>query len=367
MRDAMRRLTRMTVGAVARYGGLLPWLERAASGNGLPRVLYYHRVADRIDPTDLGLSVSTGNFEAQVRYLASRYDVRALGDLLRLWAAGEALPPRAIAVTFDDGYRDNYDRAYPILRRYRVPATVFVTTGHVGTATPFWWQRVGRLLADARRRGVPDLPAGAVGLPEAVRARIRTFLGAGGSAALASAVDAFKPLGAEGRDAAVAALEAAIGGGTGTFEGPRMFLSWEEIREMARHGIDFGSHTHTHAILTEIPEVEAERELVASKAALETALDRPVDLFAYPDGCVDARVREQVARAGYTFAVQTQRHAHVFSADPLALPRTKVKEGHSLGPRGGFAAGAFALEVAGASDRLFLRHARKRNPYLGQD
>jgi peptidoglycan/xylan/chitin deacetylase (PgdA/CDA1 family) len=131
-------------------------------------------------------------------------------------------------------------------------------------------------------------------------------------------------------------------------------MNWDEVREMSRDGIGFGSHTHGHRILPELDDAEIEFELGVSRRLIEEQLGSPVHSFSYPDGRVDERSISHVERAGYRYAVQTYRSSRA----PLGLfdiPRRKVKELHSAGPCGGFSKSLFHLEMTGMGDRLFRR------------
>jgi len=100
-------------------------------------IIGYHCIKDKADS---GLRpTKTADFENQMRYLSRAYHPMSLDSMAQHLQNGTALPPRAIAVTFDDGYRDNYENAYPILTKYNIPATVFLTTGFIGTGEiPAW-------------------------------------------------------------------------------------------------------------------------------------------------------------------------------------------------------------------------------------
>jgi peptidoglycan/xylan/chitin deacetylase (PgdA/CDA1 family) len=132
---------------------------------------------------------------------------------------------------------------------------------------------------------------------------------------------------------------------------------------MSRAGVDMGSHTCTHPILSELSRRDVEHELARSKAAIEAEIGRPVPLLAYPDGCFNDMVRDVARQVGYAYAVQTRRDLTVQRDDRYAVPRTRIEEGHSLGVTGRFSAPRFAFEVGNLSNLLFLRDLRQANPY----
>ena len=102
-------------------------------------IIGYHCVKDESDSYLRPTSIA--DFDAQMQYLSKRYHPMSLEKVAQHIRSGEALPPRAIAVTFDDGYRDNYENAYPVLRKYEIPATIFLTTGFIGTGEIPAWDR----------------------------------------------------------------------------------------------------------------------------------------------------------------------------------------------------------------------------------
>ena len=191
----------------------------------------------------------------------------ALDDL----AAGRPLPPRAVALTFDDGYRDNLDIALPMLQELDLPATFFLVPGVLdGEIAPWWetlghaftttskhslhWDGVARSLSDAERRRSYDQ----------VAARLKQMPQAERLAAVEEIVDRLGPLG----DSGVAT----------------MFLDWDGARELAARGAAVGAHSRDHAILANEPSDGQRRNLAEARRVLEAGLDRGVDLLAYPNG-----------------------------------------------------------------------------------
>jgi peptidoglycan/xylan/chitin deacetylase (PgdA/CDA1 family) len=357
--SAAKRAVRAGLGFSLQALGLLQALERARAGRW-PRILYYHGVTTDRAAADIGISVSAANFEQQMRHLVERYTVVPLEQLLDGWMSGRQPNPREVAVTFDDGYRDNYDNAYPILMKYRVPATIFLTTGFIGSSSLLWWDRVTALLTRARSRGVARVALRA-SLPQSLRSLVNAFLESGTKAALATTVNELKRLGRGGRIRAIDALAAALDSSADGRD--RMFLNWAEVREMARNGIGFGSHTHTHAVLPELTSDEAKDEMTLSKRLIEKAIGMPVRMLAYPDGCFSEGTQTLAKEIGFDYALQTRRNLQGHERDPYAIPRIRIEEAHSLNARGRFSASAFSLEVSGLSNYLLLRDLRQQNPY----
>jgi peptidoglycan/xylan/chitin deacetylase (PgdA/CDA1 family) len=118
-------------------------------------------------------------------------------------------------------------------------------------------------------------------------------------------------------------------------------MSWDQIRELDRAGATVGSHTQSHAILTQIPPDGVRRELAESKAAIEAALARPCTILAYPNGNYTPEVRNAAARVGYRLALTTQPGAWTPGCHPLMLPRINIWEGAVVNPAGAFSRAAF--------------------------
>jgi peptidoglycan/xylan/chitin deacetylase (PgdA/CDA1 family) len=289
-----------------------------------------------------------------MRFLHRRYRPLTLEEAVRRLRAGEDFAPDEALLTFDDGYRDNFTYAFPVLRGLGLPATIFVTTGYVGSERYFWWDELARALpgidAAAFFNGVTSdagIGAGLRGAVGGLRSTRRAI-----HAVVAAARDASPPE----RERFMEAVRRA---GGPTASSGRVFLSWEEIRTMAEHGIEFGSHTRTHPFLTQIPPEAAREEIASSRRDLEERLGKPVVAFAYPDGRFDDAIERLVEEAGYACAFQTRRLARAGRGSRYALPRRPVKEAHSSGFGGRFSPRLFAAELDGAVDRALLREPRR--------
>ena len=278
-------------------------------------VLLYHRVNRR--PGTFSIERTTPeSFRGQMTYLARNFHVMALAEIVRRVEAGEPLPPRVVAVTFDDGYEDNYTDAFPILHELGLPATIFLTTGCIGTGTSLWYDRVICAFEHTSKRRV-SLPGAedATGLNDPrTRAREAT-----------RALYALMRLSNEERLKAQERLIDELGG-TGDGSSLPAMLTWEQVRVMAVGGIDFGAHTVSHPILTRLPTREAEREMTESRKAIEERLGRAVDLFAYPVGRrseYSQEVVDAVARSGFRAALTTDAGTNLPGDDMLLLRRLK--------------------------------------------
>jgi peptidoglycan/xylan/chitin deacetylase (PgdA/CDA1 family) len=208
------------------------------------------------------------------------------------------LPRNGVAITFDDGYRDNYTNAFPVLRQLGLPATIFLTTDALDRGGLLWHDRVFDAFhrsrnPEARSTFVSELGRLRRVSPAERDRRIETLLEELG----------VEPNGASGWEK----------------------LTWPEAREMASEGISFGAHTIDHPILTHVSPDEARRQIRESKQRIERELGSTITMFAYPNGGpsdFDPSTERLVKEEGFSLAVTTVAGANDESTNPFALRRT---------------------------------------------
>jgi peptidoglycan/xylan/chitin deacetylase (PgdA/CDA1 family) len=294
--------------------------------------LMYHRIASgsargrEFFPNGT-LFVFEEEFEKQMRFLSENYECLSLDEAVTMLEQA-TLPRRSVVVTFDDGYRDNL-LALPSLRRYRVPATIFVTTGAVGRTRSLWWDEQEHILSrlsrlDVKWRGEEwqfDLSTPA-GKAEAFTRLNRTF----------------KAMNPPDQDELMELLrdKARQSEINGPLFEDETILSWDEILEFDRDElITIGAHTADHFVLSRLSDDELRAQLITPKRELESRLGHPVDHFAYPfGGAGEAGPREFAATrdAGFRSAVTTRPgHWSLSSrAQMHALPRIWIDSGDTL-------------------------------------
>lgn len=234
-------------------------------------VLCYHRIG--MDGVPLFSELPSDIFEAQMRYVRRRYRVLSLDDL----CAEMENPSRrrdAVAVTFDDGYRDLHTHALPVLRKYQIPATIFLPVACIETGQVPWYDRIFLALKVFPK----DELKIDVGRPRrfqlfSLRARLETA---------SEIIQYLRTLPDDRRREYCAAVEEQIILPQNELK-DRM-LTWDQIRAMGREGITFGSHTMTHPAVSQLKESQMDRELGDSKRALEQRIGSPTAHFAYPFG-----------------------------------------------------------------------------------
>jgi peptidoglycan/xylan/chitin deacetylase (PgdA/CDA1 family) len=261
--------------------------------------------------------LSASLFEAHIRFIRRHFEPCRLSALAKRLRNRESLPPNLVVVTVDDGYADFREVAYPILQRYGVPATLFVTTRFVDQSIWLWPDRLRYYLEASSGRHVIEI-AGA-------RHEIVLADAASRENAWSRLGDACLTLTPTEREQALAALEAALGvrlppRPTDEFRA----ITWDQVRELDPTVVEIGCHTCSHPVLSKCSDDELETEVVASKAAIEREIGRPVVSFAYPNGQAkdyDARVIGKVRKAGYENAVVAHGSFVRRGADLLTLER----------------------------------------------
>jgi peptidoglycan/xylan/chitin deacetylase (PgdA/CDA1 family) len=289
-------------------------------------VLMLHRVLDKelaeltCSQPDIVLLRST--FERMVRYMVSEFEIVDL----RIAAAQPstvATRPR-LAVTFDDGWSDNYTAAFPAISGASLNCCIFICPQLVGKTLPFWPERVAaEMRAKESRIDVQ---------------RINTV------------IERLKVMPASEREGYLRVLPINSEGDVDTTFG------WSQALEMQQAGVSFGSHTSTHQMLTRIPPVEAQREILDSRIAVQSRMGHACDLFAYPNGDVSPRVREMVKDAGYRLAFTTRPGFWTGSTNPLEIPRVNVSEDKVTGLAGHFSRAMFDYSLIWKAARNVAEH-----------
>lgn len=291
-------------------------------------VLMYHRVLPESHPARAteqpGMFVSPATLDMHLSVLKEKFTLLHLDDWLSAVAADRPVPARACAITFDDGWRDNHDYAFPILERHGVPATVYLVSDLIGTRYTFWPNTLSNLLSG-------DASAVVQRLPPWLQQLARTHgIGGGGSHGMAHIDALISACKASRSDAAMlAALEDAAT----PVQGERDLMDWDEIRRWHVKGlVRFGSHTRRHSRLTKIESGELLRdEIVGSRAVIAERLDTVPATFCYPNGDFSPTVVD-VVRRNFQGAVTTVRGWNRPSSDAWLLNRVGVHEDVSATP-----------------------------------
>jgi peptidoglycan/xylan/chitin deacetylase (PgdA/CDA1 family) len=254
----------------------------------------------------------TRGLAAQLAFLGRFATVVPLGDALAALGRGDPLPPRAVALTFDDGYQDQLELAVPMLERLGLPATFFLVPGLLDRTAQAWWEELAWIFTGATRRSVA-WEGRTLGLGNAAERR----------AALAAVLEALKRRDRQRREAAIDELADRCAP-EGKVDEQAAFLDWDGARQLVRRGFTVASHSLVHTILAEEPGPEQEQDLRGSRRQLEQELDLPVELLAYPNGKRPDYSRATIAaaaRAGYTHALTTLEGWNRPATEPYEVRR----------------------------------------------
>ena len=310
MNAGTKRFAKVVLGhALVRSGlwkrSLHMWAERRTV-----IILTYHRVIEKWDRTldysQPGMVVTASTFDRHVAFLKEHFAIVTLDALLGDgYTAGQTTRPQCI-VTFDDGWRDNYDLAFPILRRHDIPATIYLATDFIGTNRVSIQTELLYLLTNANLAALSDVRAPRV-YPGPVHRQLKRLARLGGAVS------------AQDLDPLIEAMQVAYGDPvllrefvhslasaarlpTPLAPSRPFFLDWDQVRTMAAAGIEIGSHTCSHRMMTRLPEDRARDELIRSKTEIERRIGRRVNHFAFPHEAANGPLVLAAAGAGYRTA-----------------------------------------------------------------
>lgn len=287
--------------------------------NGLI-VLNYHRVGEAnqsLFDHDLW-SASVEGFEQQVRFLSLNFDLIRIRDLDDLWNRKKG---RHVLITFDDGYLDNYECAFPILKSYNSPATFFLTTGFLDERKVAWWDEISWMVHSATQTSLPEnsWTGDAVSLNEDdYDQSIKRLL------------SVYKKLSGEKTEAYLNFLAEQTGAGRCPQEiANQIWMTWDMVREMNDAGMDFGGHTVNHPILANHSEEQQRFEIAHCKQRVETELNDSISAFSYPVGgkdCFDQRTRDCLKQTGYRWGFSYYGgYSQLGTPDNWDIPRIAVE------------------------------------------
>lgn len=283
-------------------------------------ILNYHRIGDATRSSlDRNLwSATVEDFDYQVGLAARNFDVIGLDDLEDALRRGRG---RHVMFTFDDGYRDNYESAFPILRDHGVPCTFFLTTGFLDSPQVPWWDEIAWMVRtsplsslDVNRWTLTPVPFDEPRREGAIRRLLNVYKGLPGE----STGDYLGFL-----------AEALHTGRCPRAVSDELWMTWDMVREMRSHGMSFGGHTVTHPVLANQSAEQQDWEISECKRRLVEELGEPVFAFSYPVGGLSsfntftrASLAAHGFRLGFTYFGTYCRHGH---NDLHAVSRTAIE------------------------------------------
>jgi len=357
----IRRIIKFCLAVIVYYSGLLTllsYIKRKYKSQINPVILMYHCVLKDNDwqkqYLQPSLFVSQRTFDKQMAFLSKYYNVISLKELVKILQNKQPLPSKCAVITFDDGWRDNYLNAYPILKKYNISATIFLTTDFISTNNIFWFLQVSILLAGCKMNpqkmtdilkkvksenenspSVNDLSDYDI---EAIKGDSDRFF------------EALKKLDYDIIQKVIALISKECDLSLDKIIQNKWILSWDEVIKMSHENIDFGSHGQSHRILTKLNSSEIQKELINSKNIIEENIGKECKLFSYPNGDYNSEIKKLVQEARYSSAITTSGQ-EIIKKEPdlFALKRLGIHEGAALSPTGRFSKTIFTCLI----ERIF--------------
>lgn len=313
-------------------GVLQLWQRTALRGKAV--VLMYHRVLTHDERGKTGshpsIVVDCEAFSEQMATLKQRFKVLSLEEFSSRMENGIPFEDGSCLVTFDDGWRDNYMHALPILRQYGIPAVVFLPVNFIGTRRLFWQEylthltvrAVMRVRQEPSQRGRLGELFAPLGLASVFDLRDRDP-----RPAIMDLVRRHKNLSPSLINATLANVAEELGVQGEEYAGLDSFLDWEQVLSMTREGIVFGGHGAEHRILTFVSLDEAWEEIGTAKQVIGDHLRASVRTFSYPNGNYSQDVAELVKKAGYQLAFTTKPGFVSCEDDCFTIRRIGIHQG----------------------------------------
>ena len=311
-----------------RMSGLLLTLERLdQQPPNLLRVLCYHRIDEPgsksyLDPDVL--SATPSEFAKQLRFISRNYRVISVEQLIAAIGGGPVLPPRAVLLTFDDGYRDFVENAWPTLKSMGLPVVLFVSTAYLDNALLlFWWDALYQMVTrtqvqEIQVNGLDSLKLDGETARRGAFGRLKAYLFG---------------LGIAEREQCLAQLQRCTGI---TPERRDSLLTWEDLVEMSSEGLDIAPHTHTHSVMARLSLEQMASEVQTSKEHIRRQLGQEWPVFCYPNGkpgTFSRDTRRVLQDSGYVGAFTTVWGPSILGrTDPMEMRRIGVSWRLSLDP-----------------------------------
>ncbi|MBF0539749.1 MAG: polysaccharide deacetylase family protein [Nitrospirae bacterium] len=328
------------------YAGLRDMLTRKSH----TVIVMYHRVVDRAESDSIfslpQIVVYQDSFERHIAFLSTHYDVLPIDQYIDSVNKRIALPSKTAIITFDDGWRDNYLYAFPVLKRYNTAATIFLTTGFIGTNRMFWQEELIFLVSGSLTYGVDIKPCFArAGLKAALPILDKLSYAKDSNRVILEIIDTLKRVDIPTLTALIQDMKEALS----IEELPyaqNTFLDWDQIRQMQGSNIGFGSHGISHALLDSCTGERIRQELMESKKKIERELSCQVRTFAYPNGNYNVSVIKHLQEAGYEAGFTVQHGLNTQDTDPYRLRRINICEDRFADMKGRFSEALFAARLS---------------------
>ncbi|HHT9125414.1 MAG TPA: polysaccharide deacetylase family protein [Candidatus Brocadiia bacterium] len=284
-------------------------------------ILYHGVVEKKLNPfswTQMPLQ----KFERQIEYISKKYNVLPLITLIEKLINNEELPNYSLAITFDDGLKNNYLTAFPVLKRFNLPATIFLTTCNIGSNGLLWFDRLYLAVKETKKTGV-DLSEEGLGFFSILTPDKK-------NQTLSALLSYMKRLQKNEKDLLLNKVlnKLDVDSMEAQDSNPFKSLDWDDIVSMHQSNlISFGAHTETHNIMTRITREEVLQEIEISKKKIEEKLGNKCLLFAFPNGQKDDfnnEIKDAVKNRGFLCTFTTIGKFNEYGTDQYELGRFPI-------------------------------------------
>jgi len=288
--------------------------------------LLYHRIKEKDEDSDLLptlINASPEEFEKEIKFLIKNFNVISSDDVINNLKDDKPLPEKSMVITFDDGYRDNYLNAFPVLKKYKAPATIFLTSDFIDNEDLIWMDKIAYMLDRIKEH---SLAVSGLGVYNVINKRKK-------DKAKLAIIEYLKSIDDCEKDKIMNSLRRDWNLDVDGHAAERYYLSSKEILEMAGNGITFGSHSSSHPVLTRIDARRLEKEILKSKARIEGIVGKKVELFAYPHGAhsdFNENIIDSLKKAGYEAAFTAVSGGNSISDKLDLFSLRRVSAGKSL-------------------------------------
>ncbi len=352
----IKHLLRTCSAAGCRASGILSLAEHRNRRN--LAILCFHRILPKQEKAAYflpDLVVTPSALREYCRILSRYFEVLPLFEAMNVWQQGKDHSRPLVVLTFDDGYRDNYDYAADILEEFGLRATFFVIAGLVNTRQPPWYDLLGRTISNYQGRKklialVNEHPAGNI-LKQCLSSSVTRI-------DIRNAIAMAKLLPPNVRRSLIEQLVAEIYDEIPSIENDLIMTS-QQLHKLTQAGQEIGSHSLTHDILTQLNPVQLHKEIHESRDMLQKFIGREIQSFCYPNGNVDETIRQHVQTVGYRYAVTTQHGNNRAGSDSFMLKRYFVHENRLSGLRGSASGTLMRMEISRLADLVFARRLRE--------
>ncbi len=307
----MRKWVKRFICALLYFSGWINLSLRREKG-GVLRILVYHRIIP--EGKSISPAVSRKNFLKQLEYLKKHYRVISLDEGIRRFKE-KNLPPRTVCITFDDGYRDVFTEAFPCLKKFNLPFTLFLSSGLIEEGKLSWTEKINQAVENTTLSFLKLSWKGGISYPLRSFQEKKIFCEKIEEELLQVSPSLREKIMEE------------ILSQTGESKSPSLMLNWDEIKKMWESGLlGLGSHSLTHPVMIYLSEEELKKEVVLSKKLIQEKISAPVKGFSYPSATFDERVIEKIKEADYEYALDVGGQINKYDQDLYQLKRIHIED-----------------------------------------